>query len=171
MDNRPDPRQQLLDTMREHSEENAAEVAAFDDGCLSVARHCVDLWHQLWRDGPVSFDSSLEIKSRVCFPLAAHALNHADVALGLHQERPSVAASCTRVAFEHALAAQWVLLTEDGEQELVNYMRWQQYKRGRDFAEALGRLASDPAMSGLALDDSQYLERGEHAYCLEHVAG
>jgi hypothetical protein len=26
-------------------------------------------------------------------------------------------------------------------------------------------------MSGLALDDSQYLERGEHAYCLEHVAG
>ena len=155
MDDRPDPRQQLLETMRQRSEENAAEVAAFDEGCLRVARHCIHLWHQLWRDDAVSFDSSLEIKSRVCFPLAAHALNHADTALGLHQERPWVAASCTRVAFEHALAAQWVLLTEDGEQELVNYMKGEQYKRGREFAEALGRLAFDPAMSGLALDDSQ----------------
>ena len=34
-------------------------------------------------------------------------------------------------------------------------MREQQYKRGKDLAEALGRLASDPALSELALDDSQ----------------
>ena len=154
MDDRPDPRQQLLETMRLRSEESAAEVAAFDAGCLRAARQCVDLWHQLWRADAVSFDSSLEVKSRICFPLAAHALNHADTALGLYPERPWVAASCTRVAFEHALVAQWVLLTEDGEQELVNYMRWQQYKRGRDFADALGRLASDPAVSGLGLDES-----------------
>ncbi len=154
MDDRPDLRQQLQETMRQRSEENAPEVAAFDADCLRVARQCVDLWHQLWRDDAVSFDSALEVKSRVCFPLAAHALNHADTALGLHRKRPWVAASCTRVAFEHALAAQWVLLTEDGEQGLVDYMRWQQNKRSRDFADALDRLASDPAMAGLGLDES-----------------
>ena len=93
--------------MRLLNEENAAEVAALDTGCLRAAQQCVDLWHQLWPDDAVNFESALEVKSRVCFPLAAHALNHADTALGLYPERPWVAASCTRVAFEHALAAQW----------------------------------------------------------------
>ena len=111
MDDIPDPRQQLLENMRQRSEENAAEVAASDAIWLRAARQCTDLWRQLWRDDAVSFDSSLEAKSGVCFPLAAHALNHVETALGLREARPWVAASCTRVAFEHALIAQWVLLT------------------------------------------------------------
>jgi hypothetical protein len=92
---------------------------------------------------------------RICFPLAAHALNHIDTALGLHQQRPWVAASSTRVAFEHALAAQWVLLTDDGERELVNWMKGQHYKRGKELTDALSRLASEPGASALSLDEFQ----------------
>ena len=155
MDDDPDPRMQLLETLRQRSEENAAELSAFNAGCLRMARQCVDLWHQLWRETPLAVDSALEVKFRICFPLAAHALNHVDAALGLHVERPWVAASSTRVAFEHAIAAQWVLLTVDGERELVNWMKRQQYVRAKEIADALGRLASDPGASGLALNESQ----------------
>jgi hypothetical protein len=139
MDDDPDPRLQLLDALRLHSEENAADVAAFDARCLHVAQQCVDLWHRLWLDTStaVAIDSAPEIKFRICFPLAAHALNHIDIALGLHQQRPWVAASSTRVAFEHALAAQWVLLTDDGERELVNWMKGQHHKRAKELADAL----------------------------------
>ena len=157
MDDDPDPRLQLLEALRLHSEENAADVAAFDARCLDVAQQCVDLWHRLWLDASiaVAIDSALEIKFRICFPLAAHALNHIDAALGLHQQRPWVAASSTRVAFEHALAAQWVLLTDDGERELVNWMKGQHHKRGKELADALSRLASEPGASALSLDQFQ----------------
>jgi hypothetical protein len=156
MDDDPDPRLQLMETLRQRSEEDAEELAAFDTGCLRVAQQCVDLWHRLWRETSVAIDGSLEDKFRICFPLAAHALNHVDAALDLYQERPLVAASSARVAFEHALAAQWVFLTVDGEQELVNWMKRQQYVRAKEFADALGRLASDPSASGLALHDARF---------------
>lgn len=157
MDDEPDPRLQLLDALRLHSEENAADVAAFDTRCLHAAQQCVDLWHRLWLDTSiaVAIDSAVEIKFRICFPLAAHSLNHIDIALGLHQQRPWVAASSTRVAFEHALAAQWVLLTDDGERELVNWMKGQHHKRAKELADALSRLASEPGASVLSLDEFQ----------------
>jgi hypothetical protein len=157
MDDDPDPRLQRLEALRLRSEENAADVAAFDARCLYVAQQCVDLWHRLWLDTPVAvaIDSSLEIKFRVCFPLAAHALNHVDTALSLHQQRPWVAASCTRVAFEHALAAQWVLLTDGGERELVNSIKGQHHKRGKELTDALSRLASEPGASALLIGELQ----------------
>jgi hypothetical protein len=44
----------------------------------------------------------------------------------------------------------------DGEGELVNWMKKQQYVRAKEMAEALGRLASEPSVAGLALDESQH---------------
>jgi hypothetical protein len=155
MEDQPEPRQQLLETMQQHNEESAPEQDALDAHCLRVTQQCVDLWHQLWAEDAVTFDSDLKIKPRICFPLAAHALNHADTALDLHLKRPWVAASCTRVAFEHALAAQWVLLTKDGDQELINWMDMWQHKRGKALAGALTQLIPDPAMSALALTEPQ----------------
>lgn len=54
----------------------------------------------------------------MCFPLAAHAINHVEVALEAQQKFPWVARTSARVAFEHTLRAQWVLLTVDGEHKL-----------------------------------------------------
>jgi hypothetical protein len=155
MDDRPDPRQQLRETMRQLDEKSAPEQDALDAHRLRLAQQCIDLWHHLWAEDAVTFDPALEIKSRICFPLAAHALNHVDASLSLRLEHPWVTASCARVAFEHALAAQWVLLTEGGDQELVNWMNLWHHKRGRALAEALTPLISDPAMSVLALTESQ----------------
>jgi hypothetical protein len=151
MDDDPDPRLDLLGTASRLSEENAADVAEFDADYLHAARQCVDLWSRLWCSG-AAVDKANEVKFRVCFPLAAHALNHVEAALSLYQQRPWVAASSTRVAFEHALAAQWVLLTDGGERELVNWMKRQQYLRAKDLADALSRLSfeSDPSVAELS---------------------
>jgi hypothetical protein len=150
-----DPRLKLLETARKRSEENAADLTAFNAGCLHVAQQCVDLWHQRWF-GPLAIEPAQEVKFRICFPLAAHALNHAETALSLHQQRPWVAASSTRVAFEHALAAQWVLLTDDGERELVNWMEKQRYLRAKEFADALSQLTSELNASAAMLSEFEH---------------
>jgi hypothetical protein len=61
----------------------------------------------------------------------------------------------TAVTFEHALAAQRVLLTDDGERELVNWMNGQRHLRAKEFADALSPLASEPDASALALNELQ----------------
>jgi hypothetical protein len=155
MDADPDPRLKLLETARQRSEENAADLAAFNAGCLHVAQQCVDLWHRRWF-GRLAVDSAQEVKFRICFPLAAHALNHVETALSLYEQRPWVAASSTRVAFEHALAAQWVLLTDGGERELVNWMEGQRHLRVKEFADALSRLASEPDASVATLSEFEH---------------
>lgn len=155
MDADPDPRLKLLETARQRSGENEADLTAFNAGCLDVAQQCVDLWHRLWF-GRLAVVSAREVKFRICFPLAAHALNHVETALSLYQQRPWVAASSTRVAFEHALAAQWVLLTDGGERELVNWMEGQRHLRAKEFADALSRLASEPNASVATLSESEH---------------
>ncbi len=152
MDETQDPRDVALEAVRLRSEQNAADVAILDAACLDAARECVGLWHRLWFEAPVSVDQVFEIKFRVCFPLAAHALNHVETALELLERRPWVAASCARAAFEHALAAQWVMLTEVGERELVNWMNGQRYLRATEFADGLARVPFDADDASLLLD-------------------
>lgn len=72
------------------------------------------------------------------YPLALHALNNVAVSLSLTERLPWVAAGHARIAFEHALTAQWVLLTHDGEQELLVELQGQAHKRAKEFHKGLG---------------------------------
>jgi hypothetical protein len=93
-------------------------------------------------------DGELGRKFRVCFPLAAHALNHVRAAAAVRSSSPWVAVSSARIAFEHALAAQWVLLTENGEDQLAQEMSVQNHRRSSEFVGAVGRAAiDDPALA------------------------
>lgn len=76
------------------------------------------------------------VKFRVCLPLIAHALNHVSSGLANISQLPFVAATNARVAFEHALAAQWVLLTYEGEIRLVRHMEYGYLTRAKAFAHA-----------------------------------
>ena len=67
-----------------------------------------------------------EIKFRACFPLAMYALNQLYVATKVADlKREFLASANVRVAFEHAVTAQWVLYTDDAEQRLIGSMRHQ----------------------------------------------
>jgi hypothetical protein len=62
-----------------------------------------------------------------------------------------VAASSARIAFEHALTAQWILLTENGEDQLAREMSVQAHRRCSEFVGAVGQAAIDePAMAECA---------------------
>lgn len=106
------------------------------DRMLAAAGSCLAQWEK-WPP-QVAVAESREPKFRVGYPLAAHALNHAAVALGVYRQHPLVAASSARIALENSLAAQWVLLTRDGEQILVKHMEAQYLKRVRIFSAAAG---------------------------------
>jgi len=107
-----------------------------DAGYLSAADACVAIWDEL----PLPIDVPVERlrKFRVCFPLLAHAMNHVATALEIRQRRPFVAASSSRVAFEHALSAQWVLLTHNGEEQLIRAVQYQWLTRVKDVSAAIG---------------------------------
>jgi hypothetical protein len=97
----------------------------------------------------------------MCFPLAAHAMNHIEAALEALQKLPWVAKTCARVAFEHALTAQWVLLTADGERKLKagfdnsDHTRTERFVRG---VTLLGRDDEDFAAGAHGLSDTELLE-------------
>lgn len=48
-----------------------------------------------------------------------------------------VAAGNARIALEHAVAAQWVLLTDGGAEQLVRAMGYRFMTRAHEFAQAL----------------------------------
>ncbi|ODR19215.1 hypothetical protein [Mycolicibacterium porcinum] len=91
----------------DESEANFSQVIAW----------VIDRWHGWWHPSgavfsPLEVTAKLEPKFRVCFPLSAHALNHLEAAWNTRRSLPWVAKSGIRIAFEHALTAQWVLLTD-----------------------------------------------------------
>lgn len=70
---------------------------------------------------PLSVSGEDSIRYRSMYPIARHALAHVDAALVLHDSgRSFVASANARVAFEHALLAQWVVLTSGSETLLAN---------------------------------------------------
>ncbi len=95
-----------------------AQLAAKDAGFVAAAEACVRHWGGAL---PIEVADEDQIKFRVCFPLVAHSLNQIAAALLLLRAgQPFVATANVRVAFEHALTAQWVLLTHGGEERLVS---------------------------------------------------
>jgi hypothetical protein len=98
---------------------------------LRAAEAAVEHWKEAL---PISVSDSASVKFRVCFPLIANALNHASSGLANISQLPFVAATNARVAFEHALAAQWVLLTHEGEIRLVRHMEYGYLTRAKAFA-------------------------------------
>jgi hypothetical protein len=101
----------------------ADAVATYDEGLKSIVQRVIDCWHRWWAvtEGPRpqhQISQPLDRKFRLCFPLAAHALNHVEHAFAAQRRLPWVAASGVRIAFEHALTAQWILLTEAGEDDV-----------------------------------------------------
>lgn len=102
---------------------------------LAAVASCVEQWET--QPSQTAVAESHEPKFRVGYPLAAHALNHAGTALAVYHRHPLVAASCARIALENSLAAQWVLLTRDGERILVKHMEALYLKRVRAFAAAV----------------------------------
>lgn len=60
------------------------------------------------------------VKFQASFPLAMYALNQVHAALMLaERNRSYLAVANVRVAYEHAVTAQWVLFTEGAEERLV----------------------------------------------------
>jgi hypothetical protein len=101
-----------------------------------AARRCLALWR---RPNPtLEVQAKLEPKFRVAYPMIAHALNHVANALSIMDKAPLVAASSARVAIEHALTAQWILLTRDGERVVANNMKHSWMTRSQRFADATG---------------------------------
>lgn len=147
-----DPRVELLKTLTDRVAEHAAAVDAQDVLWLDVAAQIVSGWRTRWQDPDSArpeVAEHLQRKFRLCFPLAANALNHVEAALTVKATSPWVAAASARVAFEHALTAQWVLLTESGEDKLVQEITAKGYTRANEFADAL---------NGLARDDPKFTE-------------
>lgn len=103
---------------------------------LDAARECLAVWREL--PTPLKVSKDLEIKFRVVFPLAAHALNLVEGALDQLPRHPLVASANARLALEHAVAGQWVLLTDGGEVTLKNSMEHSYLTRAERFARAAG---------------------------------
>ncbi len=117
MDQDADPRTEFLVMLRDQVDDEA--VDRLDLGFLESARTVVQLGREWWGPGqPIAVSRAVELKFRMIYPLALHALNNVAVSLDLSERLPWVAAGQARIAFQHPLKAQWVLLTHDGEQEL-----------------------------------------------------
>src|SRR4051794_8375555 len=97
---------------------------------LGIVQEALSQWRKWWADDsshPVTVEARLNNKFIICFPLAAHAINHVETALRTRDRFPWVAKSSARIAFEHALTAQWILLTADGEVSVKAGMDYSDY--------------------------------------------
>jgi hypothetical protein len=140
----------------------ADQLARSDAELLGVARQVLVWWRQWWRDhgkvAALAIEPRLRSKFIVCFPMAAHAMNQIDMALNTIEEYPWVAKSSVRIAFEHALTAQWVLLTADGEERLKSAFDRSDYTRRDRFIRGVRRLGDadiEFANAAHGLGDSQ----------------
>ncbi|MGI8416267.1 MAG: hypothetical protein ACR2P2_08720 [Nakamurella sp.] len=147
MDDDTDPLKELLATLRDQVDEKA--IHSMDAVFLRAAREVVALWRRWWGLGePIAVPLPVELKFRMICPLAFHALNNVVVGLDLSQRLPWIAAEHARIAFEHALTAQWVLLTHEGEQKLHVEFQNEAHKRAKEFHQGLGSPSEYAAMVG-----------------------
>lgn len=140
-----DPRVELMHKVAKLESQYADRVDGTETGWMAVVNVALDRWRTSWQEqtSTPELNPELSRKFRVCFPLAAHALNHVAAAVTLHSSFPWVAMSSVRIAFEHALTAQWVLWTEDGEDLLAQQMSLQDHRRSSEFIDAVVRAAAD----------------------------
>jgi hypothetical protein len=140
-----DARLELIDKLSALAVEHKQELDVNEAAWLSVIDRVIELWRSRWLEATSKLvvEGELDRKFRVCFPLAAHALNHVRAATAVRAASPWVAVSSARIAFEHALSAQWVLVTRNGEDQLAQQMSVQLHRRANEFVGALGRAATD----------------------------
>ncbi|WP_433828528.1 hypothetical protein ACQP2E_04045 [Actinoplanes sp. CA-015351] len=87
---------------------------------LAAAHACLEHW----RTAPAFLvDAESTKRFNATYPVVAHAMAQVVAALSLHAQGLGYAARANiRVAFEHALAAQWVIHTHEGEEALIGSM-------------------------------------------------
>ncbi len=107
---------------------DADQVAADDDRAIErlaelyvgAARACL---HHFRTAPPFVVEADRVRKFQATYPVVAHAMNQVAAALTLRDQGLGyVARANTRVAFEHALIAQSVVHTHDGEEPLIGSM-------------------------------------------------
>lgn len=143
----------------------ADELASAEAHFVKVAESVVAQWGKWWRDpkarSGLAIEARLNDKFVMCFPLAAHAINHIEAALAAQNASPWIAKSSARIAFEHALTAQWVLMTADGERKLKASFDNNEHIRGERFVkgvQSLGRGDEIFAEAAHGLTDAQLSE-------------
>lgn len=140
-----DPRVELMHKVAQLESKYADQVDETETAWMAVINEALDRWRTFWQEQTTTpkLNPELSKKFRICFPLAAHALNHVEAAVALHSSSPWVAMSSARIAFEHALTAQWVLWTKDGEDQLSQQMSLQDHRRSSEFVDAVARAATE----------------------------
>lgn len=140
-----DPRIELMRKVTKLESRYADRVEETEAAWMAVVNVALERWRTSWQEqtSTPELNPELSRKFRVCFPLAAHALNHVEAAVTLHSSSPWVAMSSVRIAFEHALTAQWVLWTKGGEDLLAQQMSLQDHRRSSEFVDAVVRAAAD----------------------------
>jgi hypothetical protein len=102
-----------------HGRGTVVEVDEITDESL---RDCAKAALQLFAaaDGQFSVRQEGQVEFQATFPIAMYALNQVHAALILaERNREYLAVANVRVAYEHAVTAQWVLFTDDAEVKLV----------------------------------------------------
>jgi hypothetical protein len=98
------------------------ELERLDALHLVAAHKCLDHWYR--NNTGFKVDPPDVPKFQATYPVVAHALNQVEAALVLRERDLAYPAMANvRVAFEHALIAQWVVHTRGGEVRLVGKMR------------------------------------------------
>lgn len=140
-----DPRIEFMHKVAELESRYADQVDETEATWMRVVHAALERWRTRWQEqtSTPTLNPELSRKFRVCFPLAAHALNHVEAAVALQSSSPWVAMSSVRISFEHALTAQWVLWTKDGEDLLAQQMALQDHRRSSEFVDAVVRAAAD----------------------------
>ncbi|WP_370070742.1 hypothetical protein [Mycobacterium sp. MAA66] len=157
----PDEIRELLTILASRTVEGDSDRADADAAFARVANRAVDLWQSWWASGRETrqchVPQGLNAKFVVVFGLAAHALNHVKVALQVRSDTPGVAKSCVRIALEHALTAQWVMLTEYGEREVLAKHLRSDYIRLTEMVGAIREINSTDSVfaAGHGLSDEQ----------------
>ena len=165
----------MSDSSEEAQQKLAALEAKYADDLtrseaqfVEVAESLLGQWRTWWRDpeavSKLAVEARLHNKFLMCFPLAAHAMNHVEAALTARLNFPWVAKTSARIAFEHALTAQWVLLTADGEVRLKAGFDSSDHIRSDRFIKGVRRLGHEDegfaeAAHGLTADELDGLVR------------
>jgi hypothetical protein len=154
----------LREKLDARSRQYADELARSEIELIDLAKTALAQWRAWWRDPPsmseLSIDARLHDKFMMCFPLAAHAMNHVEAALEARQRFPWVTKTSARIAFEHALTAQWILLTSDGERKWKANFDNNDHTRTERLIRGVQRLGHDDeefALAAHGLSDEELL--------------
>jgi hypothetical protein len=110
-----------------------------DEELRECARAALDLYGSV--EGQLKVPQEGVVKFRATFPIAMYALNQAHAALMLAERgRSYLAVANVRVAYEHAVTAQWVLFTEGAEEKLVGSVN----RHSRQIVKAMASHATIP---------------------------